>query len=105
MRRSLGIPNTYSMSAGRVFGWGCAAAVATLAALSVLLPFEPVFDPWAWLIWGRDLAGGELDTSAGASWKPLPVFLTAPYSSAGEAAPELWLITARAGWLAAALLA
>jgi hypothetical protein len=93
------------MSAGRVLGWGSAAAVLALAALSVLLPFEPVFDPWAWLIWGRDLAGGGLDTSAGASWKPLPVFLTTPYSLAGDAAPELWLITARAGWLAAALLA
>ena len=93
------------MSAGRVFGWGCAAAVLALAALSVVVPFEPLFDPWAWLIWGRDLAGGDLDTSAGASWKPLPVFVAAPYSLAGDAASDLWLITARAGWLAAALLA
>ena len=88
-------------------GFGVTAAVASvaLAALSLLAPYEPAFDPWAWLIWGRELAGLGLDTSAGASWKPLPALVAAPFSLAGDAAPGLWLLVARAGWIAAALLA
>ena len=88
-------------------GFGVTAAVASvaLAALSLLLPYEPAFDPWAWLIWGRELAAFGLDTSAGASWKPLPPLVAAPFSLAGDAAPALWLLVARAGWIAAALLA
>ncbi len=81
------------------------AGAFALAALSLLLPFEPVFDAWSWLIWGREVAGLDLDTSAGASWKPLPVLLTTPISLAGDAAPALWLLIARAGWLAAVALA
>ena len=87
--------------------WLCATGGAfALAALSLLAPFEPVFDAWAWLIWGRELTGGELDTSAGASWKPGPIFVTAPASLLGDAAaPEVWLLVARTGWLMAVALA
>jgi hypothetical protein len=42
-----------------------------------------------------------LDTSAGPSWKPLPVLVTTPLSLTGGAAPALWLIVARAGGLLA----
>jgi hypothetical protein len=42
-----------------------------------------------------------LDTSAGPSWKPLPVVVTTPLSLTGGAAPALWLIVARAGGLLA----
>jgi hypothetical protein len=42
-----------------------------------------------------------LDTSAGPSWKPLPVIVTTPLSLTGGAAPALWLIVARAGGLLA----
>jgi hypothetical protein len=42
-----------------------------------------------------------LDTSAGPSWKPLPVVVTTPLSVTGGAAPALWLIVARAGGLLA----
>jgi hypothetical protein len=84
---------------------GIAACVA-LAALSLLVaPFAPVYDAWAWLAWGRELIGLELDTSAGPSWKPLPVFVTAAAAPAGDAAPELWAVVSRASWLASALLA
>ena len=48
---------------------GCLA----LAALSLLLPSEPSYDPWAWIVWGREIAFLELDTTGGPSWKPLPV--------------------------------
>jgi hypothetical protein len=73
-----------------------------VGALSLLLPSTPSYDPWAWLIWGREIAGGELDTTAGPAWKPLPVafgVLLAPFG----AAPELWLALARAAAVAAVL--
>ena len=83
-----------------------ALAVCVIAGLvSVLAPFQPVYDAWSWLVWGRELGGLDLDTSAGPSWKPLPVLVTAPLAPLGDVAPDLWLAIARAGWLAAAVLA
>lgn len=76
-----------------------------LAAVSLALPFFPVYDPWAWLVWGRELAQGSLETAAGPSWKPLPVLIDAPLSLLGEAAPKAWLLVARTGWICAPLLA
>jgi hypothetical protein len=76
-----------------------------LAAASLALPFYPVYDPWAWLIWGRELAGGGLETAAGPSWKPLPVLIDVPLSLLGDAAPKAWLLVARTGWICAPLLA
>ncbi|CAA9488976.1 MAG: hypothetical protein AVDCRST_MAG30-1224, partial [uncultured Solirubrobacteraceae bacterium] len=75
------------------------AACLAAAALSLLAPWALAFDPYAWLVWGREIAGGTLDTSAGPSWKPLPVLVTTPLSLAGGAAPEAWLVVARAGAL------
>ncbi|MEA2290976.1 MAG: hypothetical protein QOD55_2973 [Solirubrobacteraceae bacterium] len=82
-----------------------ALAVVALAALSLLAPSQPGYDPWAWLIWGREVAGLDLDTVDGPAWKPLPVAVTAVLSVAGSAAPALWLVVARAGALAAVVLA
>jgi len=85
-----------------------ALAVATaiaLAAVSLALPHLPVYDPWAWLVWGRELLQGNLETAAGPSWKPLPVLIDAPLSLLGDAAPDGWLLIARAGWICAPLLA
>lgn len=79
--------------------------VAAFAGLSLLLPFAPLYDPWAWLVWGREAAGLDLDTTAGPSWKPLPVLIDSLLSLAGDAAPVLWLLLSRAGWIAAPLLA
>jgi hypothetical protein len=76
---------------------GCAVA----AALSLLVPWSLAFDPQAWVVWGRDALRLTLDTSAGPSWKPLPVLLTTPLAPAGEAAPALWMIVARTGGLLA----
>ncbi len=75
-----------------------------VAAISLLLPYGPAFDAWAWLIWGRELGGFELDTSAGASFKPLTVLLATPMAALADAAPDLWLLLARAGWLMAIAL-
>jgi hypothetical protein len=84
----------------------CALPVGlALAALSLLVAGEPVYDAWAWLVWGRELAHLQLDTTSGPAWKPLPVILAVPLSLTGDAGPPLWLVLVRAAWLAALLLA
>jgi hypothetical protein len=77
-----------------------------LAALTLLLPSVPTYDPWAWIIWGREVAQGDLVTTTGPSWKPLPVIFTTPFSLAGDdGAPLLWLVVARAGGILAFAMA
>jgi hypothetical protein len=78
-----------------------AAACVALAAISLLLPSAPTTDPWGWIIWGREVVHLDLSTAVlGApSWKPLPVLATAPLSLFGGAAPDLWLLVARAAGL------
>jgi hypothetical protein len=80
-------------------------AVLTVAALSLLYPSSPGYDPWAWIIWGREIASLELSTEKGPSWKPLPVLFTTIFSLAGDAAPVLWLFVARAGGILAVVMA
>ncbi|UJA19164.1 hypothetical protein HJD18_02375 [Thermoleophilia bacterium SCSIO 60948] len=80
-------------------------SVALLAVASLALPGAPGYDAWAWLIWGRELASGTLDTSAGASWKPLTSLIAAPLSLLGDEAPDVWLVIARIGWIGAVVLA
>jgi hypothetical protein len=74
---------------------GCLA----LGALSLVGPSQPTYDPMSWIIWGREIAHGTLDTVQGPSWKPLPMLFTVPFSGFGDAAPQLWLVVARAGGL------
>jgi hypothetical protein len=81
------------------------AIALVLAAASLLFHFFPVYDPWAWLVWGRELLQGNFETAAGPSWKPLPVLICAPLSLLGDAAPDAWLLIARTGWICAPLLA
>lgn len=83
-------------------GW--LVACAALAAISLALPYTPLFDPWAWLVWGREITELELDTSAGPSWKPLAAMLAAMLAPFGDAAPDLWLLLARTAWLAVPVL-
>lgn len=80
-------------------------ACVGVAAVSLLIAAEPVYDAWAWLVWGRELTHLRLDVTTGPSWKPLPVALTAPLSLAGDAAPELWLVLVRTAWLLSLVLA
>ena len=81
---------------------GCLA----LAALSLLAPSTPTYDPWAWIIWGREIVALDLVTTGGPSWKPLPVLFTAPFSLLGDdAAPQLWILVARAGGFLAIAMA
>ena len=84
---------------------GCLA----LAALSLLLPSQPSYDPFAWLVWGHEIAHGSLDTTGGSSWKPLPVVFTvlfAPFSRVDDTIPVApWMVVARTGALLALVLA
>jgi hypothetical protein len=81
------------------------AGSLALAALSLLLPSAPTYDPWAWIVWGREVAHLDLNTVDGPSWKPLPVAFTTIFSFFGSASPDLWLVVARAGAIAAVVLA
>ncbi|MCW2966296.1 MAG: hypothetical protein JWM71_68 [Solirubrobacteraceae bacterium] len=76
-----------------------------LAALSLLAPSAPTYDPWAWIIWGREILHLDLVTTTGPSWKPLPVLFTTAFAIFGGAAPALWLVVARGAALAAVGLA
>jgi hypothetical protein len=77
-----------------------ALIVLGLTALSFLAPAAPTYDPWAWIIWGREVLHLDLSTAAGPSWKPLPVLLTTPFALFGGLAPDLWVFVARAGTIA-----
>ena len=81
-------------------------ACLALAAVALLLPSTPTYDPWAWIIWGREVTQWDLVTTDGPSWKPLPVLFTTPFALFGDdAAPALWLVIARAGGLLAFAMA
>ena len=79
------------------------ACVALAALSAAVLPTVPSYDPWAWIVWGREIVDPHLSfaTSGGPSWKPLPVIFTTVFALFGGAAPTLWVITARAGGLLA----
>lgn len=81
-------------------------AATAIAALSLLaVAPAPSYDPWAWLLWGREIAGGELSTAEGPSFKPGAVIVTAPLALLGGAAPVAWVLIARTGAVLALLLA
>ena len=85
------------------------AACVAISFASLALPSEPSFDPWAWIVWGRELLLLDLDTTGGPSWKPLPVLFTAvfaPFSVVDPGLPAaLWLVVARTGALLSIVLA
>jgi hypothetical protein len=85
------------------YAWLFAAALG-LSALSLLFPSTPSYDPWAWLVWGREVAHANLHTPGGPTWKPLPVVFTTVLSLFGSAQPNLWLIIARAGAFVACVM-
>lgn len=81
------------------------AGCVVLGVLSLALPSALGYDPWAWLVWGRELASLKLDTTGGPSWKPLPPLLIAPFTLVDGVAPSAWLVIARGAAFAAPLLA
>jgi hypothetical protein len=80
------------------------AGSLALALLSLLVPSAPTYDPFAWVIWGREIAQFDLNTVGGPSWKPLPVVVTTITAPLGEASPQVWVGVARAGAIAAIVL-
>ncbi len=77
-----------------------------IALLSLLLVAPaPSYDPWAWLLWGREVASGGLSTVDGPAFKPLPVAVCALLAPLGAAAPWLWVLLVRAAAVIAAVLA
>jgi hypothetical protein len=98
-------PRVLVPSVPRTGLWWPVVACVALGALTLLEPSAPTYDPWAWIIWGREVVHLDLDTVSGPSWKPLPVLFTAPFSLLGDSiAPSLWLVVARAGSLGALLV-
>lgn len=103
--------STGDRARGRVRqAWSSPTLIALLACLalgviSVLtLPSLPSYDPFAWVVWGRELAHHIIGphepfiTGGGPSWKPFPVIFTTVFGFFG-AAPKLWVALARAGGL------
>jgi hypothetical protein len=88
------------LTGGRLY-IALAVAALVIAALSLLIPSTPSYDPWAWLVWGREVAHLDLHTTGGPTWKPLPVIFTTIFSLFGNGSPDLWLVVARAGALMA----
>jgi hypothetical protein len=82
---------------------GAALAIAALSAL-IVAP-APSYDPWAWLLWGREIAHGTLSTEEMPAFKPLTVAVCTLLAPLGGAAPEAWVIVARAGAVLAVVLA
>jgi hypothetical protein len=106
------VPRTHGLKAatggGLPYGRpvGLLAAVLAVAALSALVVAPaPSYDPWAWLLWGREIAHGTLSTAEGPAFKPLPVAVTTLLAPLGAAAPVAWVILARAGMVLAVVLA
>ncbi len=94
-----------SPHATRNFYLGLAGVCLVVGALSLLVPSTPSYDPWSWLLWSREIVHGHLViTTGGTSWKPLPMIFTIPFALFGNVAPDLWLVVARAGALAAVVM-
>jgi hypothetical protein len=89
-----------------VTSWKGALGIAVLAgAATLLLPATLGYDAWAWTVWGRELAHLDLATTAGPSFKPLPVLALAPLSLLGAATPIVWMGLMRAAGVLSLLLA
>jgi hypothetical protein len=86
--------------------WPVALGAALLAGFaSLALPATLGYDAWAWTVWGRQLAHLDLATTAGPSFKPLPVLALAPLSVLGAATPAVWMGLMRAAAVLSLLLA
>jgi hypothetical protein len=92
------------LASGRLTLWMFGFCLVA-AAITLNWPSTPSYDPWSWLIWGREILHGHLTIAGGSSWKPLPVLFTTVFALFGPAQPYLWLIVARAGALMASLMA
>jgi hypothetical protein len=75
-----------------------------VSIVSLLIPSTPSYDPWSWIIWGREIVHLNLQTTGGPTWKPLPVIFTTLFAPFGQAEPDMWLVVARAGAFVAVVM-
>jgi hypothetical protein len=77
------------------------ACIVLAIVSAAVLPTVPSYDPFSWIVWGREVTDPHLSflVSGGPSWKPLPFLFTTLWGLFGSAAPTLWVITARVGGL------
>lgn len=92
-----------ALTGGR-FYVSLAVVALVIAALSLLIPSTPSYDPWAWLVWGKEIIHLDLHTTGGPTWKPLPMLFTTVFAVFGRAQPDLWLVVGRAGAIAAVVM-
>jgi hypothetical protein len=83
-----------------------AAALLLISAILVLIAgTRPGFDPYGWLVWGRQTVFWNLSTNGAPSWKPLPYLFTVPFALFGRAELWLWMVFAAAVDLAGCVFA
>lgn len=70
------------------------ALIVVSIVLVVLTDIRPDYDPYGWLVWGRQTLHWSLDTNGEPSWKPLAFLFTLPYALVGRAQLWLWMVTA-----------
>jgi hypothetical protein len=84
--------------------WLVTATCLAVAGVSLAVPATLAFDPWAWLVWGREIGQGTLDTTGGPSWKPLPVAVTTLIAPLGDLAVPAYHVLARTASLLAVVV-
>lgn len=79
--------------------WAVALGVALL---TLLWPTIPSYDPFSWVVWGREVSDPHIGffVGGGPSWKPLPFLFTSVFGLFGSAAPAMWVVTERMGAIA-----
>jgi hypothetical protein len=87
----------YSVVSRRFSVIWIALAGTAAGACALLVVARPQYDPYGWLLWGRELVHGSgFSTGNYPSWKPLAAVLAFPVALAGSAAPAVWLVVERA---------
>ncbi len=75
------------------------ALACLLGAALSLLVFNAglTYDPAAWAVWAAELPHRRMGLGSGPSWKPLPVFVTAPFALVSwNFGGTVWLLIVRA---------
>jgi hypothetical protein len=85
----------------------CWLIALVLALITLAWPTIPSYDPFSWVVWGREVSDPHIGfyVGGGPSWKPLPFLFTTVYGLFGSAAPAMWVITERMGAIAGLIAA
>ena len=83
------------------------ALACTIGAALSLLVFNAglTYDPAAWAVWAAELPHRHMGLGSGPSWKPLPVFVTAPFALVSwNFGGTVWLVIVRACAIATSVM-